>query len=93
MTSARPGLAVIAATLLLGLPLLGAADDENDSNWPALGGADGLRISHETGQKHRVTRFGFVLARRRRLLDFEENRSEFSESARGRTGRGHRIDS
>ena len=50
-------------------------------------------ISHETSEKHRVTRFGFVLARRRRLLDFEENRSEFIESARGRTGRGHRIDS
>ena len=49
MRTVRSGLAVIAVTLLLGLPLLGAVDDENDSNWPALGGANGLRISHETG--------------------------------------------
>ncbi len=49
MRSVRSGLALIAVTLLLGLPMLVAANDESDSNWPALGGADGRRISQETG--------------------------------------------
>ncbi len=49
MRSVRAGLAVFAVTSLLGMPPGVAADDEKGSNWPAFGGADGLRISHETG--------------------------------------------
>ena len=41
--------ALAIVLLLFGVPLLSSADDEPGANWPAFGGADGLRISSETG--------------------------------------------
>ncbi len=49
MTSVPSRAIASMAVALLGLPMLVTAADEPGSNWPALGGADGLRISQDTG--------------------------------------------